>query len=109
MTSPNNKETEMRCRNLLILAITVLVAISCACDRKASTQTDTNQTAQSQETFGDAQSAATASLAVFRKLVNDQNYRELGFESVQEVGSSTLGSPIPVVFVRLDQLREYRE
>jgi len=99
----------MRCCNLLFLAITVLVAAYSGCDRKASTQTDANQAAQRQETFGDAQSAATASLAVFRKLVNNQNYRDLGFESVEEAASATLGTPIPVVFVRLDQLREYRE
>ena len=97
----------MRSRNFLFLAITVLVAIYCACDQKAGTQT--NQTPQQQETFGDPQSAATASLAVFRKLVNNQNYRDLGFESAEEVGSATLGTPIPVAFVRLDQLREYAE
>ena len=99
----------MRCSNLLFLAITVLIVIHSACDRTASTQTDKNQAEQRPETFGDAQSAATASLAAFRKLVNNQNYRDLGFESAEEVGSSTLGTPLPVVFVRLDQLREYRE
>ena len=99
----------MRCLTLLLLAITILVAFYSGCDRMAGTQSDSNQTAQRQETFVDAQSAATASLAVFRKLVNDQNYRELGFESADEAGNATLGTPLPVVFVRLDQLREYRE
>ena len=99
----------MRCHNLLLLAITVLVAIYSACDGKSGTQSDKNQTDKPPETFGDAQSAANASLVVFRKLVTNQNYRDLGFESADEPGSSTLGTPLPVVFVRLDQLREYRE
>jgi len=99
----------MRCHNLLLLAITMLVAIYSACDRNASTQTVQNQTNQHDETFGDAQSAANASLATFRKLVTNQNYRDLGFESAEEPASATLGTPLPVVFVHLNQLREYSE
>ncbi len=91
-----------------ISAIAILIVIGGACNRKASSQTGTNQNGQ-RETFADAQSAATQSLASFRKLINNQNYRDLGFESPDEVANATLGEPLPILVVRLDQLREYRQ
>jgi hypothetical protein len=59
------------------------------------------------KTFADAQAAATESLSTFRQLVNAQNYKELGFESAEEVAKATLGEPIPVLVVSLNQLRQY--
>jgi len=88
--------------------MTILIVVGGACTRKGSADRDTNQNNQ-QETFADAQSAATQSLAVFRRLVNNQNYRDLGFESPDEVANATLGEPLPILFVRLDQLRGYHE
>jgi len=100
----------MRCLNLVAtFAITLVIGAVGACNRKADTQTDSTQGGKPAETFADSQAAATQSLAVFRQLVNNQNYKELGFESVDEVANATLGDPLPVVFVRLDQLREYHE
>ena len=90
-----------------LLALTVVV-VTVACNKGATSDTNSNQ-GRPAETFVDAQSAANASLAVFRQLVNNQNFRDLGFESPDEVASATLGQSVPVVFVRLDQLREYRE
>jgi hypothetical protein len=100
----------MRCLNLVtISAITILILIGGACARKGSADRDTNQNQNNQqETFADAQSAATQSLTIFRRLVNNQNYRDLGFESPDEVANATLGEPLPVMFVRLDQLRGYQ-
>jgi hypothetical protein len=54
-----------------------------------------------------AQSAAAQSLATLPKLVSAANYRELGFASPDEVATATLGAPVPMYFVRLDQLRDY--
>ena len=90
-----------------LLAMTVLV-VTVACNKGATSDSNSNQ-GKPPDTFGDAQSAANASLALFRQLVNNQNFRDLGFESPDEVASATLGESVPVVFVRLDQLREYRE
>jgi hypothetical protein len=56
----------------------------------------------------DPQSAAMQALQTFRQLVNEANYRDLGFESPREVDSATLGEPLEVLFVQLDQLREYQ-
>jgi hypothetical protein len=61
-----------------------------------------------QQPAADPQTAAMQALETFRQLVNDANYRELGFESPREVDDATLGEPLEVVFVRLDQLREYQ-
>jgi hypothetical protein len=59
------------------------------------------------KTFTDAQAAATESLSTFRQLVNAQNYKELGFESAEEVANAKLGEPIHVLVVPLNQLRQY--
>ncbi len=51
---------------------------------------------------------AVRALDTFRKLVNEQNYRAMGFDSVSEVRSATIGQPLVEFYVRLDKLREYR-
>ena len=97
-------------RFVTISLIAIVIAIAGGCNRQASSESTTNrQSSSSQpETFADAQTAATQSLTVFRKLVNNQNYKDLGFESPDEVANATLGQPLPVMFVRLDQLRQYQ-
>jgi hypothetical protein len=52
---------------------------------------------------------AAHSLVTLRKLTSDQTYRDLGFASVGEAEHTTLGEPLRVFFVRLDQLREFTE
>jgi hypothetical protein len=91
----------------ILLAMTAFV-VTAACNKPATSDSSSTQ-GRPPETFADAQSAANASLALFRQLVNNQNFRDLGFESTDEVASATLGESVPVVFVRRDQLREYRE
>jgi hypothetical protein len=56
----------------------------------------------------DPQSAATTALDTFRQLVNAQNYRTLGFESADEVKSATLGAPLPVYNIGLEQLKAFK-
>lgn len=53
--------------------------------------------------------AATRALETLRALVTEQNARSYGFDSQAEAETATLGSPIPVTFVQLDELREYSE
>lgn len=101
----------MRCLNLggVTLAVVLLMCFGQACNRNGGIQTNSNQGGNKEETFADAQSAATQSLAAFRQLINKDNFKDLGFDSVEEAGSATLGEPLPVVFVRLDQLRQYQQ
>lgn len=50
---------------------------------------------------------ATKSLQEIRGLVAEQNYRKLGFESLDEIARMTLGEPIPVYFVGLETLQKF--
>jgi hypothetical protein len=51
------------------------------------------------------QDAATAALGVLEKLVTDQNFRSLGFESADEVKNAQLGQPLQVFNIGLDKLK----
>lgn len=88
---------------LLALALVLLVP---ACN-KGQGQLPTNQGGEV-PTFSDTQSAAARALETYRKLVTNDNFKELGFESLDEVAAATLGEPRQVFAVRLDQLREYQ-
>ncbi|MEP6820222.1 MAG: hypothetical protein ABJA18_11855 [bacterium] len=100
----------MRSLNSQVAAVALLSLLLCfcACKRDGGTTSTSNQGNGKAQTFADAQSAAAQSLTTFRQLVNEKNYKELGFESLEEVSTATLGNPIPVVFVRLDSLRQYQ-
>jgi hypothetical protein len=54
------------------------------------------------------QEAASHGIGVLQKLVNDQNYRTMGFDSVEEVKQAQLGQPFDVFNIGLDQLKSYR-
>src|SRR5882672_5120373 len=53
-------------------------------------------------------SEAMRGLGNLSSIVNETNRKTMGFDSVAEVGSATLGNPIAVFMVRLDQLRQYK-
>jgi len=53
------------------------------------------------------QAVANSALKTLQALVNEQNARAYGFTSPAEAASATLGMPLPVRFVRLDELREF--
>jgi len=41
-------------------------------------------------------------------LATEKNFKSLGFESLDEVRGAELGKPLPVIIVRLDELREFK-
>jgi hypothetical protein len=90
----------------LVLSVILLVVLAQACNRDQGSSS-TNK-GQEEPTFNDAQSAATQSLATFRKLVNAQNFKELGFESADEVANAALGTPLRTSMVKLEQLKAYK-
>jgi hypothetical protein len=55
-----------------------------------------------------AETPASESLETFKKLITKDNYRELGFDSPDEISLATLGKPIRDFMVRLDYLQEYQ-
>jgi hypothetical protein len=57
---------------------------------------------------GDAQQAASNALATFQTLVNELNYKGLGFASLDEVKSATLAPPLVLYNIGLDRLKNYQ-
>lgn len=97
----------MRYLFVAIAALSLVLLMMSSCNRGREAQQNSDRGAE-QQTFADAQTAATQSLATFRQLVTKDNYKQLGFDSPDEVSSATLGQPIQVYMVKLDQLREYK-
>jgi len=86
-----------------VISVILSIFLTAGCDKIKSA----GKQQMPPKTFADAQAAATDSLSTFRELVNAQNYKELGFESPEEVANATLGEPIHVLVVSLNQLRQY--
>ncbi len=51
--------------------------------------------------------AASKALDTFGSIITEQNYRRMGFKSVEEVRTAQLGVPFQEYMVRLDQLQKY--
>lgn len=56
---------------------------------------------------GAARAAAERSLETLAALVNEGNAKSLGFDSPRDTAGATLGEPLAVYLVRLDELRAY--
>jgi len=52
--------------------------------------------------------AAELGLATLRKLITEDNYVVMGFESIEEVSVAGLGGPLEVFYVPLDELKAYQ-
>jgi hypothetical protein len=55
----------------------------------------------------DAVSAAGQALKTFPTIVDEKNFRAMGFKSVSEARQAKLGKPMKVFMVRLDRLSKY--
>src|SRR5579859_1241230 len=51
--------------------------------------------------------AASDAIGVLQKLVNETNYKAMGFDSADQVKQAQLGAPMAVSDVGLDQLKGY--
>ncbi|HXT62762.1 MAG TPA: hypothetical protein VN696_06985 [Pyrinomonadaceae bacterium] len=89
------------------LSALVLMLLANGCSRSGGQQQGSDQSTPP-PTFADAQSAAARGLETFKKLVTPANFKELGFESMDEVTSASLGSPSQVFSVSLEQLKSYQ-
>lgn len=54
------------------------------------------------------QEAATNAIGVLQKLVNAQNYKTLGFQTLDEVKQAQLGQPMEVFNLGLEKLKSYQ-
>ena len=57
----------------------------------------------------ESRAPAEKALKQLRDLATKENFKSLGFDSLEEVPSAALGEPLPVLIVRLDELRDYKE
>jgi hypothetical protein len=55
------------------------------------------------------QEAATSAISMLQKLVDGQNYKSLGFQSIDEVRQAQLGQPIEVYNISLEKLKSYQK
>jgi hypothetical protein len=56
----------------------------------------------------ESRTPAEKALKQLRELATKENVKSMGFESLEELPSAELGRPLPVLMVRLDELREYK-
>ncbi|HEY6925527.1 MAG TPA: hypothetical protein VI653_18760 [Steroidobacteraceae bacterium] len=52
--------------------------------------------------------AGRAALRVFTRLITRDNYRDMGFESIAEIRSATLGAQLPEYMIQLDELQHFQ-
>ncbi len=62
---------------------------------------------ESRVSLREIQAVADSSLVTFARLVTQQNYKQMGFASREEVRTAKLGAPIQDFMVRLDALEKY--
>ena len=86
----------------------ILIVVMAQQSNKSPLPSNPNDQVSTTDRAGDPKAAATEGLQTLRALVDDQNFRDLGFESRDEAATATLGEPIRVYLVRLDQLRDFQ-
>lgn len=83
----------------------LILLLACAAIGHAGAQTMSQQPPVADTRL--ATEVAGKSLSTLSQLVTEENYRAMGFESPREAADATLGAPIPVYMVQLDELRAY--
>ena len=93
----------MRAKKMIILiGLVVLALIALVIASRVPSLARPSQQAK------DPDEAARLALENFRTLVNKSNYKDLGFQSLDEVKKATLGPSLQVFMVGLGQLKEYQ-
>lgn len=82
----------------------VLCCVISTASAQPSTEYNTSRTVMKE-----VLDTASRSFSTLQKIVTEQNFKTMGFESVAEVTSATLGQPIHVYMVQLDDLRAYKQ
>lgn len=85
-------------RGMPYLVLTWCVLLTAGCSRQKEPQHLAQQ----------PQEAAINAIAMLRDLVNEQNYKGLGFQSVDEVKLAQLGQPMEVFNIGLEGLKAYK-
>ncbi|HTZ89987.1 MAG TPA: hypothetical protein VMA71_06590 [Alloacidobacterium sp.] len=81
----------------IVLTLCVFLVTGCSQEKSAS-----KPLAQQPQT------AAANAIGVLQKLVNEQNYKSLGFASLDEVKEARLGQPMEVYNIGVEKLKNYQ-
>lgn len=96
----------------LSVALVVTLAGGCGGSGESSSSSGDNQGGgdrqDEERTFATEQEAARDALETFTLLVTKENHKAMGFDSDADVKSASLGEPIQVRMVRLDQLKTFQ-
>lgn len=84
-------------RSLILIAGLLLLTVACQ-----------NKPEPPQPPSQQPEEAATTAIGVLQKLVTQDNYRSMGFDSLDQVKQAQLGSPMPVFDIGLEQLKGYK-
>jgi hypothetical protein len=93
---------------LTIVSAVFSGALVAGCSEVQSQQNPSVQQNGAAPVFSDPKAAADQGLDSLKKMVDAQNYRELGFDAPDEVANLALGERLPIFFVRLDHLERYQ-
>jgi hypothetical protein len=89
-------------------ALILTLAMSSAAMRNVAAIQKEQLDATIDSAVAQSQPAAQAALQTFRHIVDSQNYKAMGLDSVGDTGSTALGDPLVVFYVPLDTLRTYQ-
>lgn len=87
-------------RGTMVFALLLVVGVGCQVVSR-------ERAASEPEASMELMKAAQQGLSTLAKMVNEQNYRAMGFASANEARAASLGDPVQVFVVRLDSLRQY--
>jgi hypothetical protein len=85
-------------KNMMLLASVLIVLAACAAKVGGSAPPPVDNPDQ----------AAANALVTLQKLVTEANYKDLGFDSVDQVNRAVLAVPMPVFEIGLDRIRSYQ-
>jgi hypothetical protein len=95
-----------------IISVILSVIVGCllvSCDGKSPVAGGAGGDAAPQPAPSpNAQAAAGQGLTTFRALISKDNYKGMGFATVEDVQRATLGEPMKVFRIELDALKRYR-
>jgi hypothetical protein len=95
-----------------MLTLLVLLFVGCTqvSNHNAGLQQGNKQSNDSEKTAGqgrDPNEVAKEALSNLPQLIDEKAYKQLGIESADSLSTAVLGEPVPVYYVRLDQLSQY--
>lgn len=93
------------------LSVILVVMLVQGCGQDSDSQQNANRGGDkqgAQQDFATNTDAANEGLRTFALLVTEENHKSMGFDAVADVKNASLGQPLQVMMVGLDQLRKFQ-